>query len=154
MFNRIYLLIIALVIILFLIIVVLGLKQPNTSSAPSLTLTPSISLNRQLQITKINPPANTDKQYFPVTQITFTFNQEMGPSAFFYEVFPPTETVVLYGKSKNEIILSPEKAWTEGVTTITIKTPTTSLQGNLLGRDTEYILNTAYPQTIDPDIEL
>ncbi|MBU1031998.1 hypothetical protein KKE03_03725 [Patescibacteria group bacterium] len=146
--------------ILFLIVLLSALyfkpsKQEETTPPPIPIFNPTTTPSTyqppqpgQLSITNINPPENTAIKYYPNDQVTITFGEEVEPEDFFYTVSPDVKTATKI-KIGATLSLYPDVAWIEGITTITILGETKSINGNLLGKNIIYKLNTGIPDNID-----
>lgn len=122
---------------------------PQRSTAPSPTSSP---VNKEpLKLIKINPPEDTTQTYFPIKQIFFTFNQTVDYKTVVAESSPDAKVVAsLDPDDPNTIVLSPERIWQPGITTITIKSAT-SLNGGTLNEIITYKINTQFPDNPPAD---
>lgn len=149
----------------------LPLKKPRESlSTPALyptpvvtaaMITPTVSGHKPLMIVSAIPASTSAQAYLPITQVEFTFDQDVSAQNFYYSISPAVETEVFekpHGKAfdttqtiPTTLILSPKTAWLEGLTTITIYPQTTAQNGAQLEKPFVYKLNTKFPE-VDPGV--
>ena len=147
-------------IILVLIVVLTAIyykpsQQPITpppipifSPSPSAIIYPP-NLPKQLAIIDVYPAENTSTQYYPYDTVSFTFNDTVRPEDFYYTVSPEVKTVVKAKVGTATLMLYPEVAWAQGITTITVLEKTKSTSGGLLGKKFIYKLNAGEPENIN-----
>lgn len=128
----------------------------QASIAPSPYRKPSGSVETpsetKLELTGINPEENTDINYLPVKQVFFSFNKPMNPGTFSVKIAPEAEILLsLKQNDSNTIVVSPQKNWQEGITTITVLSETTSADGAKLEESFSYKINSSFPKNPPPD---
>ncbi|MCL4365898.1 hypothetical protein M1437_01595 [Patescibacteria group bacterium] len=126
--------------------------QASFTPTPYRPALPSPAITKILTLVSVNPTEDTSQTYFPIKQIFFTFNQPMNPSSFVAEASPSVKIITtLKPDDPNTIIISPDKSWQPGITTITILSTTTALSGSKLDKSVVYKINTKFPENPPPD---
>ncbi len=123
-------------------------KTPGpVQNAPILTVTPTQSVlqNEPLKITTSLPDQSSGQKYPPIQQVGFVFNHPVIPDDFIYNVVPYVKTSIRQEDNTNEIILSTDAVWTDGITTITVTTQTKDINGKNLPYSYIYNLNAGFP---------
>lgn len=124
----------------------------QASFAPSSTTATPTGV-KTLKLTKVSPTEDTNQTYFPILQIYFTFSEPMNPATFIVNASPDEKIIAsLKPDDPNTIIVSPDKNWQPGITTITISTDTISAKGARLNQPISYKVNTQFPKNPPPDI--
>lgn len=126
-------------------------RPPLSSPSPTLTPTTTPASTKTLKLEAISPTEDTNQVYFPIKQISFTFNQPIVPASFVIETTPNVQTIIdLNPNDSRTAIITPQTGWEEGITTITIK-DASSTSGNKLDKPVVYKIKTEYPKNPPPD---
>ncbi|MGB4966252.1 MAG: Ig-like domain-containing protein [Microgenomates group bacterium] len=103
-----------------------------------------------IQLVSIDPPDGT-KDLTILKQITMNFSSPMNERKFYYRVEPQTPTYIhTEGAS---IIISPQRGWSDGVTTITVHEASESVDGIKLSTPFQYTFETAPFPTPESGVE-
>lgn len=170
--NKILILLtIVLVILIIGSIILLGFNQPKPTQSPtpgpfvyptpifqsptiSPTPMPSPTTTGQLQVVSVEPVEDLSKNYNPVIEIKFTFNDDIDLDSFLLEISPNTQIRVIPDTKTHSYTISPKRFWPTGITTISIQKRTKSLKGYELDNTFTYKINIQLPENPPPDAQL
>lgn len=168
--NKTFILLTGLLVILIIAsIVFLGFNKPKPIQPPtpgpfvyqspespqlSPTPLPSITPSGQLKIVSVEPTEDSSKNYNPIIEIKFTFNDNIDLDSFLLEITPNTQIRVIPDTKTHSYTISPKKFWPTGITTIIIQKSTKSLKGYRLDDTFTYKINIQLPENPPPDAEL
>lgn len=122
--------------------------------SPTVSLTPMPSPTGQLQVVSIEPLEDLSKNYNPVIEIKFTFNDDIDLDSFLLEITPNTQIRIIPDTKTHSYTISPKRFWPNGITTISIQKNTKSLKGYELNNTFTYKINIQLPKNPPPDAQL
>lgn len=170
--NKILILLtVVLVILIIGSLIFLGFNKPKPTQSPtpgpfiystpifqsptvSLSPMPSPTQTGQLQVVSVEPLEDLSKNYNPVVEIKFTFNDDIDLDSFLLEISPNTQVRIIPDTKTHLYTISPKKFWPTGITTITIQKGTKSLKGYNLDETFTYKINIQLPENPPPDAQL
>lgn len=166
--NKILILTVGLLSLLFALYLIFAPKKaekeqlPPIQVAPSYSPSPRISEPRPppfpsqaLQIVNIEPKEDLSLGYNPVTEIKFTFSEDIDLDNFLLEVSPGTQIRITPDTTTHTYAISGKEGWPEGINTFTIKAGTKSLTGKTVLKDTFiYKINIQFPKNPPPDADI
>lgn len=99
-----------------------------------------------LRLVTIDPREDTNQSYFPIKQVFFSFSEPMNPATVIVESSPSAKIITsLEPGNPNTVVITPEKGWKPGITTIIISNTTTSANNKRLNQPIIYKINTQFP---------
>lgn len=150
---------VSVIVLVCILLALFYFRSTHTSQPSSISISPTsvpyiTPTTPSFRLEKVNPPNDIKKEYFPITRITFTFNQAVNVEDIRYVITPATEVLILRGATDKEIVITPRRDWKQGTTEIIIQPATHSVSGLELNKSIEYTIRTTYPSTINPDTVL
>src|SRR3989344_8031558 len=131
------------------------LVAPSQSPYPYSPLISSPApLSVELKVVRVEPNEDLSLDHNPVTEIKFTFSEDVDLDNFLLEVSPNTETTVNPDITAHTYTISPKKFWPEGISTFTVTAGTKSLSGSVLKDTFTYKINVQYPKNPPADADL
>lgn len=115
---------------------------------------PTFTQKGELNVIKVEPAEDLSKNYNPVTEIKFTFNDDIDLENFLLEISPNTQVSILPDTKTHSYTISPKKFWPAGITTINIHRGTRSLKDYELNNTFTYKINVQSPENPPPDANL
>lgn len=128
--------------------------RPQPPTSPSLLPTPSPSSTNTLQLIKVEPKEDLSLDHNPVTEIRFTFSEDIDLDNFLIDVSPDTQIRIIPDTSTHTYTISPKDFWPSGINTFTVNKGTKSLSGAILQDTFIYKINIQYPKNPPPDEDL
>lgn len=118
---------------------------PSQSPKVTIPISPLPSVKEGLKVVKVEPKENLSLGYNPVTEVKFTFSEDIDLSNFLIEVSPNTQIRIIPDATTHTYAISAKEGWPEGINTITIKAGTKSFV---------YKINIQYPKNPPPDADI
>lgn len=141
-------------------------QLPPIQVAPSFSPSPKQPQYRQfmplptpadlkpLKVIKAEPPEDLSIDHNPVTQIRFTFTDDVSVDNFLLEISPDTKIEITPRTSTHTYTISAIDFWPTGINTFTIKKDTKSQSGSTLEETFVYKINIQYPKNPPPDEDI
>jgi len=106
---------------------------------------------KPLQLVSVEPPENLDIDHNPITQIKFTFTDNVDMDNFLLEISPNTQIEITPQSTTHTYTISANDFWPIGLNIFTIKKGTKSQSGSSLQETFVYKINIQYPKNPPPD---
>lgn len=169
--NRILIILLTILALLFILYFWLTPKKQQKEQLPPIPVAPSFSPRpsyypRQfmpqptpvnvtpLQVVSVEPKEDLSQDHNPVTEIKFTFSDDIDLDNFLLEVSPDTQIRIIPDTTTHSYTISPKQFWPVGTVTFTIKQGTKSLSGASLTDTFTYKINVQFPKNPPDDTEL